>query len=202
MPLSSLICASIDTSMNQLLALDSRSEQRKAALIGRTIRLEINELKQPLFFHFTKGNVEVLGQYEGEVSAQLTLNFNALLALKNNGNLSDLIKDEQLVIEGDIKTLQAFADLLTKLDIDWQEHLSHYIGDVMAYRTGQGVKKLGQAITKHAKRTKNNVSDYLTHESDLLVGQLEFVHFSDQVDELTKALEHITAQINALKEQA
>ena len=202
MPLSSLICAGVEASINKLLTLDDTSTQRKKALLEQTIGLDISELKQPLFFHFTTSDVEVLGQYEGDIAAQLSLNFGALLELKNNGNISELIKNDKLVIQGDIKALQAFADLLTKLDIDWQEHLSHYVGDVMAYRTGQCLKSAGQTFAKHSQRIKSNVSDYLVHEGDILVGQLEFIHFSDQVEQLGQDIEKISAQIAALKDRA
>lgn len=199
MPLSSLICASIETSLNKLLMLDSSSQQRQLPLIGHTVGLSITELKQPLFFHFTPSNVEVLGQYEGDVSAQLTLDFDALLSLKNNGNISELIKLDKLVIDGDIKTLQCFADLLTKLDIDWQEHLSQYTGDVIAFKLGQGINKLKKSIRTTVEKTQSNASNYMIEEARLALGKLEFIHFSDQTDDVAMRTNKLAQQIDAMR---
>lgn len=202
MPLSSLICASIETSLNKLLALDNTSAQRQTPLQGQTVGLEISELKQPLFFHFSPAQVEVLSQFEGDVAVHLKLNFNTLIALKNDANIGDLIKSDQLVIEGDIKTLQYFADLLTKLDIDWQEHLSQYTGDVAAYRLGQGASKLSRTITNGLTKVQSKASDYFTHEARIMIGKLEFVHFSDQVDELAQRCAALNKQIDQLKDKS
>ena len=199
MPLSSLICASIETSLNKLLTLDLSSQQRQQSLIGQTIGLAITELKQPLFFHFTPTNIEVLGQYEGDVCAQLSLDLEALVSLKNNGNLSELIKLDKLVIDGDIQALQRFADLVTKLDIDWQEHLSKYTGDVIAFRLGQGIGKLQQSIQQNMKKTQLSASNYMMEEARLVLGKLEYIHFSDQVDDAVARTTKLAQHIDALR---
>jgi ubiquinone biosynthesis protein UbiJ len=201
MPLSSLICASIETTLNKLLTLDTTSHQRLIPLKGKTVGLAIGELKQPLFFNFSDQRVEVLGQYEGDVTAQLTLDFNALITLKNNGNISELIKSDQLVIDGDIKTLQQFADLLAKLDIDWQEHLSAYTGDVIAFKLGQSVNKIVTSVTRQTTKAQSHVKDYLTEEARVVIGKLEFIHFSDQIDELSLQADNLANKIIQLRDR-
>lgn len=199
MPLPSLICASIETALNKLLMLDNSSQQRMSLLIGHTVGVKITELKQPLFFNFNTQHVEVLGQYEGEIAVQLTLDFNALMILKNNGDINELIKSDQLIINGDIKILQSFADLLTKLDIDWEELLSNYTGDVLAFKIGQGLNKLKKNISHQTQKTQMNAKAYITEEARLVLGHLEFVHFGDQVAELSSQTDLLAQQIIQLK---
>jgi len=199
MPLPNLICAVIETALNKLLTLDTTSQQRMVSLKEKTVGVNIVELKQPLFFNFSERRVEVLGQYEGDVAAQLTLDINALMTLKNNGDINELIKSDQLAINGDIKTLQSFADLLTKLDIDWQEHLSAYTGDVIAFKLSQGVNKLFKTASNQAQKTQAHAKDYLTEEARLMIGKLEFVHFSDQIDQLSEQTDRLERQINQLR---
>jgi len=199
MPLPNLICAVIETALNKLLTLDTSSPQRMTALKEKTVGVNVVELKQPLFFNFSERRVEVLGQYEGDVAAQLTLDISALMTLKNNGDINALIKSDKLSLNGDIKTLQVFADLLTKLDIDWQEHLSVYTGDVLAFKLSQSINKLAKAASNQAEKTQHHVSDYLTQEARLMIGKLEFVHFSDQVDQLSEQTLHLERQINKLR---
>lgn len=201
MPLPSLICASIETTLNKLLALDTTSHLRLIELKGKTVGLAIAELKQPLFFNFSGRRVEVLGQYEGDVAAQLALDFNVLMTLKNNGNISELIKSDQLIIDGDIKTLQNFADLLTKLDIDWQEHLSVYTGDVVAFKLGQGIKKFVKSVSRQTTKAQSHAKDYLTQEARVVIGKLEFIHFSDQVDDLSQQTNNLANKITQLKDR-
>lgn len=198
MPLPSLICAGIETALNKLLTLDATSDQRMASLKGKTVGVEITELHQPLFFNFNDQQIEVLGQYEGDIAVQMKLDLSALMILKNNGDIGALIKSDQLVINGDMKILQSFADLLTKLDIDWEEHLSTYTGDVAAFKVGQGFKKLKQSVTLQAQKTKKHANDYLIEEARMILGKLEFVHFSDQVDELSQRSKQLSHKISQL----
>ncbi len=200
MPLPSLICATIETALNKLLTLDNTSQQRMSLLVGHTVGVEVTELKQPLFFNFSEHRVEVLGQYEGDVAVQLILDFNALMILKNNGDINELIKSDQLIINGDIKILQSFADLLTKLDIDWEEHLSTYTGDVLAFKVSQGFNKLKKTVTHQTKKTQMNAKAYLTEEARLVLGKLEFIHFSDQVSDLSNQTDLLAQQINQLSQ--
>ena len=114
MPFPSLVCAVIETTLNQLLQLDSSAEQRLPPLTGKAIKLTLQEYKQPLHFFFSNQRVEVLAEYEGTLDAELTIAATTLPQLKQSGQITELIKSEQLVIVGDIKLLQHFADLMIK----------------------------------------------------------------------------------------
>lgn len=199
MPFSSLISAAVETTINKLLCLAQDTDGALDSLSGHVIHVKLNEYKDPLFFYIANRRVEVLGKYEGEVSVALTLGIDTLIALKNKQNISELIKSEQLIIDGDIKVLQRFADLLTDLDIDWAEHLSVHTGDVLAHRLTTNAIKFSDAVKTQVSSSKNNLADYLKHEGKLTISPLEFVHFSDQVDTLSQQVEQLAKTIRQLE---
>lgn len=198
MPFPSLVCAVIETTLNQLLQLDSSAEQRLPPLTGKAIKLTLQEYKQPLHFFFSNQRVEVLAEYEGTLDAELTIAATTLPQLKQSGQITELIKSEQLVIVGDIKLLQHFADLMIKLNIDWEEHLSHYTGDIIAHRSSQFGSKVWSKLSKLQQQNKKQVAEYITQELRLAPGRLEFVHFSDQVNQLNKQLNQLEQRIKQL----
>lgn len=199
MPFSSLVNATIETTLNKLISLGHDSDAALDALSGHVIHIQLNEYKEPLFFYIANRRIEVLGSYEGEASVTLGLGIDTLIALKNKQNISELIKREQLVIDGDIKVLQRFADLLTDLDIDWAEHLSAYTGDVLAHRLSNNAKKLATAVQAQSVNSKHALADYLKHEAKLTISPLEFIHFSDQVESLSQQVEKIAQTISQLE---
>ena len=199
MPFPSLVGAIVETTINQLLILDSSASQRSAPLLGKTFKLTLAQFKQPLFFFFSQNRVEVLCDYEGKLDVELTVSMAALNQLQNNGAITKLIKSEQLVIVGDIKLLQQFAELLSQLDIDWAEHLSHHTGDVIAYHAINSVKSLGVKIKATSQASTSQVSDYLTQELKLAPSQLEYIHFSDQVAALEQQLNVLELRIAQLR---
>jgi len=199
MPFPSLVCAVIETTINQLLALDASADQRIAPLRNKAFKLTLQEYRQPLYFFFNQQRVEILSQYEGPLDVELTVAASALAQLQNNGAITELIKSEQLVISGDIKLLQQFAELLTQLDIDWAEHLSHYTGDVIAYHSVETLNKIGTKLSTLKSAAHEQAAVYLTQELRLAPSQLEFVHFSDQVASLNQDLIELESRISTLR---
>ncbi|MGL5554811.1 MAG: ubiquinone biosynthesis accessory factor UbiJ, partial [Aeromonas veronii] len=45
MPMDAMVTAVIETSLNQLLALDKQSPERLRKLVGKVLKLELRELK-------------------------------------------------------------------------------------------------------------------------------------------------------------
>ena len=72
MPMDAMVTAVIETSLNQLLALDKQSPARLRKLAGKVLKLELRELK-PLWFVFSERRLDVLARYEGEPDAVLCL---------------------------------------------------------------------------------------------------------------------------------
>jgi ubiquinone biosynthesis accessory factor UbiJ len=199
MPFPSLVCAIVETTINQLLKLDASTDKRITPLLNKALKLTLQEFKQPLFFFFSSNRVEILSDFEGNLDVELTLSVNALGQLQDNNVITQLIKSEQLVIVGDIKLLQQFADLLTNLDIDWAEHLSHYTGDVVAHHSAEAANNIASKFSRIRKTTKKQLSEYLTQELMLAPSKLEFIHFGDQISELNQRLIALEVRIAQLR---
>ena len=199
MPFPSLVAAIIETTINQLLKLDTSADQRIAPLRGKALKLTLQEYKQPLFFFFSGQRVEILSDFEGDLDVELTVSVSVLGQLQDNGAITKLIKSEQLVIIGDIKLLQQFAELLTNLDIDWAEHLSHYTGDVVAYHSTETAKQAAAKFSTVRQATKQQLSEYITQELRLAPSRLEFVHFCDQIIELNQRLAALELRVSKLR---
>jgi ubiquinone biosynthesis protein UbiJ len=200
MPFPSLVCAVIETTINQLLKLDASAEQRIIPLRQKAFKLTLQEYQQPLFFFFSNQRVEIFSDYEGDLDVELTVAASALGKLQDNGAISQLIKSEQLIIVGDIKLLQRFAELLTKLDIDWAEHLSRYTGDVIAYHSTEAAKKIVASVGSLKSATTAQLAQYITEELRLAPSRLEFIHFSDQVSDLDQQLSALESRISQLRQ--
>lgn len=117
MPMDAMVTAVIETSLNQLLALDKQSPERLRKLAGKVLKLELRELK-PLWFVFSERRLDVLAQFEGEADAVLSLSLTALGLLKDPSSLTRYIREERLDLSGDPQLVQAFSALLGELDID------------------------------------------------------------------------------------
>ena len=199
MPFPSLVCGVIDTTINQLLTRDASATQRMAPLVNKAFKLTLKEYQQPLFFFFSAQRVEIFNKYEGELDVELTLGLSALAKLQDNGAITQLIKSEQLIIVGDIKLLQQFAELLTDLDIDWPDQLAPYTGDVLAYHSANLITKTASKLKSVATATHRQCGEYLIEELALAPSQLEFIHLSDQIDDVAQQVAQLESRIAQLR---
>ena len=63
--------------------------------------------------------------------------------------------------------MQAFSALLGELDIDWEEELSRYTGDVVAHTLCSGARQARRFVGRELCRSQRQVAEYLTEEARL-----------------------------------
>jgi ubiquinone biosynthesis protein UbiJ len=197
MPLSSLISAGVEALSNQVLALDENSSARRGQLAGKVLAIKISPL--PCFyFVISEQQLDVLSQYEAEADCNLSMSLFTLAELKQADKIPSLIKQDKLQLEGDIKLAQQFADLFLQLDPDFEEKLSQRIGDVAAYQVMSKSRMVAKALNSLVKTTPEKLNEMASEEWQLLVGQLEYQSWQQQVQALSADLEKLSSRIEAL----
>lgn len=200
MPIDAFVTGAVETALNQLVKDDADSQRRLLRLRGKVISVVLNEFGKTLYFVFSQ-QIDVLAAYEGEVDCQLALNLTALPELRQQANLTQLIKADKLSLDGDLQLAQHFSSLLGGLKPDIEEKLAYYSGDVVAHTVVSGIKSSGQFIQQRLLKRQRNVAQTLTEEWKLLPQPLEIAYFADQVDDLKSDVACFEARLNQLLER-
>ena len=209
MPFAQLVTSGIELAMNQLLKLDDDSQQRLKKLSGKSLQVTIKELPWPLLFSFSEQidvRTVVTQDYNLEpptepVDCLIELNLETLPKLKDSSKLTQLIQQKQLNLIGDIYVAQTFSALLKDLDVDWEEQLSQYTGDVAAHQTFSSMRTLFDMAKAQIEQGAVELGEHLTQSDSIAVKPSEMVEFSRGVNELRSVTERLSARI-ALLEQA
>jgi ubiquinone biosynthesis protein UbiJ len=201
MPFDPLVTAVIETSLNTLVNDDPDLVRRLSRLKGQIIQVNLKELNKTLTFVFSQ-QIDVLADYEGQPDCCLSLNLSVLPELREQSNITKLIKQDKLILEGDIQLAQKFAQLMTDCKPDLEEWLSRVTGDVVAHTLVQGVKNVGGFVASQANKHQNHFAQVLTEEWKIAPAPLEVAHFCDQVDDVKSAAARLEAKLNALLEKA
>lgn len=186
MPLENLVCGLLETGVNKLHQLDSSAVQKRKALDGNIIGVSLKEINKPLFFVISHQQIDLLSHYEGQPDCFIRVNFLALIELQDNHQLTNLIKNGQLEVDGDIKIVQQFAQLLTEMDIDWEEHLANKVGDIVAHKMVYHAKQCKKLIARQSEKSHKQLAEIVTEELKLAPGPLEVAYFCDQVSDIEK----------------
>jgi ubiquinone biosynthesis protein UbiJ len=208
MPFAQLVTSGIELAMNQLLKLDDDSQQRLKKLSGKSLQVSIKELPWPLLFSFSE-QIDVrtvitadneLEPTSEQVDCLIELNLETLPKLKDSSQLTQLIQNKQLNLIGDIYVAQTFSALLKDLDVDWEEQLSVYTGDVLAHQTFTSMRTLFDTAKTQIEQGAIELGERLTQSDSIAVKPSEMMGFSRSVSDLRSATERLSAKI-ALLEQ-
>lgn len=193
--------AAIETAINRLIQDSPEHGRRVARLKGQVLQLHLKELDQDLIFIFSQ-QVDVLACYEGEPDCRLSLSLAVVPLLRDHSNITTLIKQEKIELDGDLKLAQSFADLLQAIRPDLEEWLSRYTGDIVAHTLVQGARDTGNWLKRQAGRHQRHLAEVLTEEWRMAPPPLEVAHFCDQVESLASDAARAEVRLKQLLEKA
>jgi len=193
--------AIIEKVLNQVLHLNLNDDSALEQLAQQTLTVNISELGFPLSLTVENKKILVTGLIDRS-DCILKASVASLIELKNNQQLTELIKQDKLDITGDIKVAQKFAALFGNITIDWQSEIAKHIGDIPTYKLDRFRQWLAGKFTFAASQIQADASEYLVHEQRLVVTKSQIDSFNQQVTQLSSELESLNKRVIQLAELA
>ncbi len=219
MSLSGLAYASLETAFNHYLGLDPVASARMAELHGKVITFELIGTGQTLYMIPGPGQLtsrdgltsrepgmaramQVLSLYEGEPDCTLRGTPLALAAMsRGTQSSSDSLFSGDVAISGDTQLAHQFGKILGAMDVDWEEQLSRYTGDMIAHELGN----LARTALHWGRRSLNtlgqDLQEYLQAELRMLPEQPEIEQFLQGVDRVRDDVERLEIRLDLLKKR-
>lgn len=200
MPAAQLATAAIERTLNHLLKLDEQARARLRPLNGKRLKVTIKELPWPLLFHFSE-RIDVLAQ-QGDTlysDCHLELSLMTLEKLQDASQITRLIKHNELLLDGDLNVAQNFSQLVQSIDIDWEEQLSRYTGDVLAHSLFSQSKRLLASVANTLDNTTKIISDALIEEKKWMAHPIAVEDFCADVDKVTSQAARLEARLSQLE---
>ncbi|MGL5387062.1 MAG: ubiquinone biosynthesis protein UbiJ [Enterobacterales bacterium] len=199
MLLTPLLTGVLETSLNSLLFRDRSMKAARQRLVGKVLRIELQELSSPLVLLFSEQRVDVLGQSEDSADCTVQTRVPVLLKLRDRQQLSPLMRSGELIVEGDIQVVQQLVGLLDLAEWDPAEWLAPYVGDIAAQGVSQIVGK-GLGLLKSGLQSQQRyVAETLTEEWRMAPGPLEVVWFNEEVDATVRSVDALIARMDQLE---
>ena len=194
----SAVTAALETALNRYLELDPDTLQRLASLEGRVIGVQWRGTALALYFLPGANGLQLLSRYEGEPDTRLTGSPFALAGLGLGGDREQALFSGAVEIRGDTETGQRFQQVLEAMDIDWEEHLSHLVGDVAAHQAGRLARAGRQYLHNSADTLRQDLGEYLTEEAQLLPARIQVDNFLADIDRLRMDADRLEARVQRL----
>lgn len=189
----------LQKAINQAMSLDEQMPGKFQALSGKVLEMIITPLNVNFFIQFKEREMLLLDQYEGIADTIIHSNPIGLirLSLLPASKARSLFNDK-IRMSGDIELGQNVKKLFDEIDIDWEGHLAHFTGDVVAHQIGSLVRKGVRFKQQLSQSMRQNVTEYLQEELRMFPSRNEIDDFFNDVDELSLNVERAQAHINQL----
>ena len=201
MSLPQALCASLEAGFNAWLKLDGEIFSSLASLEGRVIAIHITGINETLYLFPGHDGIMILSDFDGEADTTLHGTPVALAKLGLSRDPRDILFSGEVTITGDTRLGQKFRKILSQVDIDWEEILSHYTGDMIAHRLGNRVRELSSWWRRSVSSVQQNSGEYLQEETRVVAANAEVEEFLAQVDKLRDDVARLEARIKRLQEK-
>jgi ubiquinone biosynthesis protein UbiJ len=203
MSIRDLALESTETLINHLVGLDPQARQRLSVWHGRVIAIALRGTGLTLYFipdH--AGRLQLLGRYEGEPDCVIEGSPLDLMRASDKTQGTAQLFAGHVRIHGDTELAHRFSEVLGGLDIDWEEQLSRYVGDIAAHELAGLARRVREHGGQTLTRLQSDLAEYLTEEARLLPAPDELERWIRGVEEARDSVERLAARIALLEQHA
>jgi len=189
------LLTAVESILNRILALDPVARHEISRLSGKTVALEVTDLNRTFYLRPSSAGFNLTHVAPDHIDTTLSgtgMDFVAASTRKER-------RDTPLRVDGDADLAAGIQGILARLDIDWEEELSHVLGDVLAHEIMGKLRRMGDWYRATQTTLKTDLREYLVEESRLTPHPIELDDFMSGVDRLRADSDRIEARIDRLK---
>ncbi len=193
----SVILGSIEKIVNKVLSLDEETLMSLAVLTGKVFEIDILNTDIRIFILPTIEGITLVSEYEGKADVAIKGQLASLVNMITAGKIG--VGD--IEIDGSVGLAQKFQSILKNMDVDWEEYLSHFIGDMATRKTANLLKGVSRFAITTGKTIGLDISEYLRYEKETVLDKSELDKFNQSVDELRNDLDRLQKRVARLDEE-
>ncbi|WP_407294358.1 ubiquinone biosynthesis accessory factor UbiJ [Stutzerimonas zhaodongensis] len=196
--LRAALLAGAERGINSVLRLDPTALPRLARLSGRIIEIDCTAPAWRLFILADDDGLRLAAQWGSDADCRLRASATSLMRLATTRNKTTILHGPDVEIEGDSSVLISLAEVLQDLELDWEYEVARWLGPVGAHLLGASARSQSAWLRQSADSLQQNLADYLSEESRMLVGTAEAETRFAELDRLKLDLDRLEARIERL----
>jgi ubiquinone biosynthesis protein UbiJ len=189
----------VQQAVNSITRLDPDTSRALDRIDGKVIRIQVSDFDMDVMLSVVDRHVEVLRIFDGDVDTVVSGSLNNLLSLRQS---NDALYRGDVRIEGDMAVGQELRDIIGAVHVNWEELFSPVLGDSTAQQLGQMGEQFTEWFKRSRSRVRQNTSDYLQEDAELLAVKGEVQRFCNEVDELRADVDRLEARLQLIEAHA
>jgi ubiquinone biosynthesis accessory factor UbiJ len=198
-PLRKLAGRALESALNHTLSLDPDTQQRLAALNGRSVQLHLRGPEIALAISVEGERLQVGPPQDGS-QLKVAATPGSLLAMLFRRD-DDGIAPGKVEIAGDAELARRLEKLASKFAPDFEEAFARSFGDVLGVPLAKAVRKGLLHARDTASHLTDDTADWLRDEARVAMAPGEVEGFLDGVDHLRERSERLQARVQRLAQR-
>ena len=178
------------------VAIENSNIEKKdfLPLNKKIISIILSNTQTIIYLKFNQENIEMCESIEEEADLILEGSPIAFLNYFNNFGESHSIK-----ISGNASLAESFSNIMDKLNIDWEQIISDYTNDDIAYYSVKISESLKEKSNEVKESFIRNLKEYIRDETDIIPSKESISSYISDVDTLRNKIEMIDAKLKRVK---
>ncbi len=170
-----------------------------AAMADKVIAIELRGLDVTVYALPEREALHLATDYEGDIHLRLRGTPLALASMAMAPDKRISAFSGEVEILGDLALSRHLEACLGSLNIDWEELLSHYVGDIPAHQLGRVYRSCSSWLGEVRETLELDIAEYLKTEIALLPEREEVKAFIEAVDVLRADIDRLEARLKRLE---
>lgn len=186
----------LESAVSRYIALDPETQKRLSALSGKVLKIEVSDWERAFYITPHATGMTVKRQHDKNPDATIKGTSLTFIRLHFASEETTVALAKQLEITGDIHLAQTFNHILKQLDVDWEEQLSKFTGDSIAFQIGKfarGIRGWGKQVRRSMGL---NITEYLQEETNHLPTREEIENFFSDIRRLQEDVDRLEVRLS------
>ncbi len=196
---SDFLLSRLEQIANGYLSLDPEISQPLSELEGQVLLFDITSPDIRVYCLPQTGQLQ--SSWELEPDCTVRGSAQGLLKMIRSDSPTEALSNGDIEIKGDSRLAQRFSDILSSIEVDWEDIFSRFVGDFAAHKMGRAVSEATLWAKDSLKATQLNTVEYLQEEIRVLPTSVEIDYFMQDVDTLRSDIDRAEARLKRLERQ-
>ena len=185
--------------LNRYIESDKERAAGLDQIKGKLIRITIREIDKTLLLRVQQRYLQEETNNDVSADVELSISLRILPEYLLGADQDKLIKSGGVEIKGDAHIASVLQNTLREIEIDWEELLSKYTGDAVAYQLGRGARAAHSFGQRLRDNLRQDLRDYLQDNIQASATQDEVDQFIQDVDKVRATADRLEARLNRLQ---
>ena len=194
-----LALSGLESAINRGIQLDPTFEDKLMPLQDKLIKIDITDIRFDFILTVKNSHVTLLNTTDKPIHTIISGSIPSFIKVGFSQGSRASVFGSDMTISGDLTVGETISDLFKQLNIDWEYHLSTYIGDSLSRKIFYHGKRAKHVLMTTLQSVGSNIKEYVFQEASLLPTQAEVEQHYDNIRVLRQDTERMEARIQRLQ---